>query len=111
MSCKKEFPQLVRLHEKFAAEGLAAVSVSLDTPADQAKVLKFLQGDNKFLNGKKAGFTNLILDESQEFWQAKFKISGPPCVFVFNRQGEWRRFEGETPYVEAEKFVAECLKR
>jgi len=81
------------------------MSVSLDDPKEsgaQAAVLKFL-------TERRAAFTNLILDESQEFWQKKFEMDGPPCVYVFNREGKWKRFQGDDPYPEAEKAVVEFL--
>src|SRR5262245_58454037 len=68
--CKREFPHLVALHQKYAKDGFVAVSVSLDDPTDddaKAKALKFLQA-------QKATFTNLLLDEKPEVWQAKLKI-------------------------------------
>jgi thiol-disulfide isomerase/thioredoxin len=76
--CKAAFPHLVELHEKHAKDGLIAVSISLDSPPEKAEVVKFLQS-------RGAKFTNLLLDEDQEFWQKKFHIPGPPVVFVFNR--------------------------
>jgi hypothetical protein len=94
------------LHEKYAKDGVVAVSVSLDDAKDDAAldaVLKFLVKNN-------AGFTNLILNESQEFWQQKFKMDGPPAVFVFNREGKWTQFVGAEHYPEVDKLVAEFLK-
>ena len=101
--CKAEFPHLVALHEKFAGQGLVAISVSFDEPKDKAKVLKFLQE-------KKATFTNVILDESQDIWLPKFHIYGPPAVFVFNREGKWTLFKYERVYGQVEKLVAEQLR-
>ena len=93
------------MHEKYAKDGLVAVSVSLDdlkeSGAEQA-VLKFLKSRN-------ASFTNLILDESQEYWQKKFNMDGPPSVFVFNREGKWKQWVGGDPYPEVEKLVVEFL--
>jgi hypothetical protein len=94
------------LHEKYAKDGLVAVSVSLDDPKDpdaKAAVLKFLQSQN-------AAFTNLILDESQTFWQEKFKAIAPPIVYVFNREGKWKQFVEAEHYPEVEKLVVEFLK-
>ena len=101
--CKAEFPHLVALQEKFAGQGLVAISVSFDEPKDKAKVLKFLQE-------KKATFTNVILDESQDIWLPKFHIYGPPAVFVFNREGKWTLFKYERVYGQVEKLVAEQLR-
>jgi len=111
--CKKEFPQLVKLHEKYANDDLVVISVSLDDPGDKDKkdnkVRQRKETVLEFLEQQKATFTNLILDESQEFWQAKFGFVGPPCVFVFNREGKWKRFANDDPYPEVAKLVAEYL--
>jgi len=104
--CKKEFPQLVELHSKYAMEGLTAISVSLDEPEEKGKKERVVS----FLTNTKATFTNFILDESQEFWQKKFDFMGPPCVFVFNRQGKWKQFKDIENYQEVEKYAVKCLK-
>jgi hypothetical protein len=94
------------MHQKYAAKGLAAVSVSLDIPEQRADA-------EKFLVENKAVFTNLWLDEAQEFWTEKFKFEAPPCVFVFDRRGKWTQFktEGakEVNYAEVEKLVVKLL--
>src|SRR5579863_6480737 len=96
--CKAVFPHLVELHEKYAKDGLKAVSVSLDFPPDTAEVVKFLQSH-------RAHFANYLLDVDQETWQQKFHTYGPPLVFVFGRDGKWTQFKGEKAYPEVDKFV------
>ena len=104
--CKREFPKLVALHEKHKKDGFAAVSVSLDELEVGVKdrVLKFLNAQN-------ATFTNLILDEKPEVWQAKFQIDGPPYVVVFNKKGELvKKFvDKDVNYAEIEKLVTKLL--
>ena len=107
--CKREFPKLVALHKERAADGLVAVSVSLDDMSEDGakdKVLKFLQK-------QKATMTNLILDEKPEVWQAKFKIDGPPLVMVFNRKGELEQkfVDKEVDYAVIGKLVADLLRK
>lgn len=92
------------MHKKHAKDGLAAVSLSLDDPKDKHDVLKFLQQQG-------ATFTNLILDESQEFWQEKFKFDGPPSVFVFSREGKWTQFTGAGNSEQIDKLVEELLRQ
>jgi hypothetical protein len=48
-------------------------------------------------------FTNLLLDEPAEFWQKKFGFAGPPCQFVFDRQGRWTRFSSEGEDIDPKK--------
>jgi peroxiredoxin len=96
------------MQRKYAKDGVVAVSVSLDDPNQDGvkeKVRKYLASQN-------AAFTNLILDEKSEFWQKKLKIEGPPCVFVFDRDGKIaKKFDSGEKYDEVETFVAELLKK
>ena len=94
------------MHNKYAKDGLAAVSVSLDDPKDK----KARQNVLDFLRKQKATLTNLILDEKSEVWQEKLKFDGPPCVFVFDREGKWKKFESPD-YAEVEKYALERLKK
>jgi thiol-disulfide isomerase/thioredoxin len=109
--CKREFPHLVELYQKYAKDGLVAVSVSLDDPANKESRERAL----KFLQDRGAAFTNLLLDEPPEVWQAKLKVQGPPCVFVLNQDN---RIVKKLPvgdegvdYNEIEKAVVQWLKK
>jgi hypothetical protein len=94
------------MHNKQPKDKFAAISVSLDDPSDKAAreaVLKFLQG-------QKATFTNVILDEKPEVWQEKLKFEGPPSVFVFNQDGEVeKQFKEEFTYADVQKLVEGLL--
>jgi thiol-disulfide isomerase/thioredoxin len=112
--CKAAFPNLVKLHEKYAKEGLIAVSISLDSSSDKEEDRRWKQDAMKFLQDKGARFTNFLLDEEQEVWQKKFHVNGPPVVFVFNREGKWTQFREDKAnpeiYPEVEKLVIELLR-
>jgi len=98
------------MHHKYAKDGFAAISVSLDDPNEKSNQEKVL----KFLESKKATMTNFMLNEKAEDWQAKLKIDGPPAVFIFNRQGGLaKKFSDDPPvdYAEIEKLVIELLKK
>ncbi len=100
--CKREFPNLVRMHATYPSGSFAAVSVSLDDPNEPGAADKVL----RFLRAQKATFANFILDEKPEFWQEKFKFDGPPCVYVFNAQGGIaRQFKDDVRYTEVEELV------
>jgi hypothetical protein len=86
------------------------MSVSLDDPNEKVKGKDARTRVLEFLKEKGAGFTNLILDESQELWQEKFQLVAPPCVYVFNRQGKWTKFAEGGHYAEVEKLAVELLK-
>lgn len=106
--CKREFPRLVALHARHAADGLAAVSVSLDDPAGAGTAAKV----QKFLDARNATFANYVLDERPAVWQAKLKVEGPPVVYVFNRKGELeQKFADEVDYNKVESLVADLLKK
>jgi len=109
--CKREFPHLVELHDKFAKEGLVTISVSLDDPASKEAHERAL----KFLQARGAAFTNLLLDEPAAVWQAKLKVQGPPCVYVLNRDNRIVKKlpvgDEEVNYAEIEKTVVQWLKK
>jgi hypothetical protein len=91
------------MHRKYAARGLAAVSVSLDDPKDRAKAQGFLEQQH-------AAFLNVLLDADPEVWQERLKIGGPPCLYVFDRDNRYvlKQDEGED-FAVVEKKVLELL--
>ena len=91
--CKDAFPHTVELHRKFESKGLAVISVALDSLEDDP--MKMKGNVLRFLTKQKATFTNLLLDETDAFWQKKFRIDGPPCMYVFSRQGKWTQLSGQ----------------
>jgi thiol-disulfide isomerase/thioredoxin len=108
LPCKREFPRLVELHRKYARAGLTAVSVSLDDSTDEDARDRV----TKFLTARKATFPNYLLAEKSPVWQAKLKIDGPPCVFVFNRKGELlKKYQDDVDYGEIERIVTDALKQ
>jgi hypothetical protein len=99
------------MHRKYAKDGLVAVSVCVDAesdPAVRARALAYLQKQG-------ATFANVLLDEKPEVYQTKFKIDGPPCVYIFNRENRWvlkRDGAGEAGRIDYglfEKRVVELL--
>jgi hypothetical protein len=96
------------MQKKYAKDGVVAVSVSLDNPNEEGVQEKV----RKYLVSQKATFTNLILDEKLEVWQKKLKIEGPPCIFVFDKDGKIaKKFDSGEGYDEVEKLVADLLKK
>jgi len=84
LPCMELFPHTVALHDKFAGRGLVVISVSMDQPSDEPKVLKFLQS-------KGAAFDNFISrygggSKSME----SFRVSEGtlPHFQLFNRDGK-----------------------
>lgn len=79
--CMKKFPQFVELHEKYSRDGLACVSLTVDSTDDHGKALEFLKK-------RKATFANYLIDETTEEWQDKLGIGNPPQALVFDRDGK-----------------------
>ena len=90
--CMENFPHVVEMHKKYAGQGLAVVSLSLDDPT----VPKAKAAAERFLKSKGATFTNLILAEEPTDAFDKLDTSGVPAVFFFGPDGkEIFRFTGD----------------
>lgn len=105
--CKENFPHLVEMHHKYARKGLAVISLSLDDPTDG----KAVAAAEKFLQEKKATFTNVLLDEEYGAGFDRLDINTIPAVFLFAPDGkEVKRFTMDDPnhqftYEQVEKEV------
>jgi len=102
-----EFPHLVEMHGKYGSQGVVCISVSVDQAKNREAALGFLKE-------RGATFPNYWLNEGQTFWQERFNISGPPTVFVFDRDGrragKFVQTEQEYEYKDVEALVKELLK-
>ena len=111
--CMKNFPHLVEMHHKYADQGLVAISVSLD----EADAPKKVAAATKFLQEKKAVFTNLIMDERTDDAFEKLNIGAIPAVFVYTPDGkELKRFtlddvDNLFTYEQVEAFVKDYLAK
>lgn len=105
--CKKRFPHMVEMAQKYTEQGLVVITVSVD-PDPQKKEVQ--DTALKFLTRNKATFTNLMLDEPAAFWSDKLGIAELPCVYLFNRDGKWRKLTSEVTSEEVEKLAVESLK-
>lgn len=96
--CVKKFPKLVERHQKYAAQGLVCMSVSMDKlgAAEQYSKDKVL----KFLQEKRATFPNFILIQPDKEEEALVKLIGDcfliPHLALFDRQGRriWTSADG-----------------
>ena len=110
--CKENFPHLVEMHSKYAKDGLAVASLSLDDISDAAA----LKAAEQFLREKKAAFTNVVLDEEFGVGFEKLDINSIPAVFLYRPDGTLaKRFTLDDPdkqftYDEVEKEVQKLLK-
>ncbi|WP_020473956.1 TlpA disulfide reductase family protein [Zavarzinella formosa] len=104
--CKEKFPHMVELHNKLKDKGVVFMSLSVDEPADMPNALEFLQG-------KKAFFTNYLLDDTdknKEAWEDKFAHQSPPIVHVFDRSGKLQTLEGKK-IATLDKLLEELIEK
>jgi hypothetical protein len=96
------------MQSKYGKDGVVSISVSLDDPTDKEAQEKV----RKFLESEKATITNFILDEKTEVWQERLKIEGPPCIFIYGRDGKVaKKFNEGQGYDDVEKVVLDLLKK
>jgi len=75
--CRRSFPWLNDMHQKYADEGLVIIGVNLD--ADRSEAMKFLEEyPPKF---------NIYYDESKDLAR-EFGVVAMPSSFVIGRDGE-----------------------
>jgi thiol-disulfide isomerase/thioredoxin len=109
--CMENFPHLVEMHHKYADKGLVAISLSLDEADKPKKVAEA----TAFLKSQNAVFTNLLLDETNDYSFEKFDITAIPAVFLYGPDGkEIRRFtledvNNQFTYDQVEKGVQDYL--
>lgn len=75
--CRETIPALARLQEKYQAQGLAVVGVSLDK-GPKAKVSKF---------AKKLKVNYQVLLDSDDTLSKVFGFEGLPSIYLFDREG------------------------
>ncbi|MBY0525343.1 MAG: redoxin domain-containing protein [Gemmataceae bacterium] len=84
--CKKAFPQLVQMHDKYAKEGLVVISVNLDDPDDN----RAQRSAREFLKKQKAPFDCVFFTNAKEQEKAAkhYDIDTIPHLVIYNRQGK-----------------------
>jgi len=106
--CVAMFPHTVALHRQHADRGLAVISVSMDEPADEQKVLAFLQSQG-------AAFDNFISrygTGSESFEAFGIDDGTVPHVQLYDHQGKLhKRFGGSFTAGDVDKAVQELLER
>jgi hypothetical protein len=107
-------PHLVQMRKKYGPQGFAVVTVATGEENDRRPKEKVHASIVKYLTSIKAtGFTNVFLDEPDEFWTKKLGFPGIPYLFLFNREGKYQRFDPsqiEEEYANIDRLVAEWLK-
>ncbi len=104
--CVAEFPDIVKLYQKYHAKGLEVIAVSFDSDAPTAI---------PFLDKQKAEFINLLKDPEQDdgAFMKTFEpesIGALPDSWLFDRHGKKQVFvPGRFDPVEFDKRIAELL--
>ena len=63
-----------------------------------------------FLKDNKVPFVNFLLDEEEEFWQEKLGVVALPCLYLFNRAGQYEEKYTEKPPAQFDALVEKLLK-
>jgi hypothetical protein len=100
----RQFQHTVDMHTRYAEQGLAVISVSLDDPDD-------LQRVREFLVAQRASFANLLGHAgSSAETLAAFDIAGVPHYRVYGRGGALRNTFATDPMAE-EQFTPETIEK
>lgn len=112
--CMKEFPNLVKIHEKHRGKDVVCMSMSCDYAGVKNKPPEFYRERvMKFLTKQQATFENILSNvPSEELFEQKMKLTSIPAVYVFGRDGQLvRRFDNEKAEKEEDNFTYEDVNK
>ena len=97
--CRGEFPFLQRLHERYAADGLLVLVVSVDAPETHAEVRPFLQRNRYTMPA--------VIDRNGRIAARLNPRAAVPLAHIYDRAGRRHRTHegfqlGERDAIEAE---------
>ncbi|MDW7773356.1 MAG: TlpA disulfide reductase family protein [Desulfobulbaceae bacterium] len=98
--CRQEIPSLIKLQEKYVAEGFSVIGISMDEKGPKV-VAKLIEKEN-------INYPILMSDRKTE--RDFGGIIGIPTSFLFDRQGNMvKRYPGYAPYSMLEKDIKSIL--
>jgi thiol-disulfide isomerase/thioredoxin len=106
--CVAEFPDIVKLYQKYRAQGLEVIAVSFDADAPSAI---------PFLDKQRADFINLLKSPKQDddvFMKTFDKgwLGALPASWVFDRKGNRQYYTmGKFDPAAVDKLIGELLAR
>ena len=105
--CMKEFPNLVKMHQKYGGKEVVCMSLSCDYAGIKNKPPEFYRERVlKFLDKQDAGFQNLLSSVPSEDLFDKMGISSIPAVYVYGADGKLaKRFDNEQAKAEDDNFT------
>lgn len=83
--CVQEFPDLVKLHNKYKAKGLSFISVTIDDPEAKAQVVSFINKQNASfpVYMRRTGEVEPFIFPLDRNW-----TGAVPTTYIFNKQGK-----------------------
>ncbi|HEY3965958.1 MAG TPA: TlpA disulfide reductase family protein [Planctomycetaceae bacterium] len=111
--CMKEFPNLVKLHQKYGGKQVVCMSLSCDYAGIKNKPPEFYRERvEKFLVKTGAEFQNLLSSVPSEDLFEKMGLSSIPAVYVYGRDGKLvKRFDNEQAKTEEDNFTYEHVTK
>lgn len=119
--CVREFPGLVKMHQKLADKGVVCMALNCDYDGIPKKPPEYFRPRvTKFLEEQGATFENLISNVALEQLLETVDLASIPAVFVYGRDGKLvKRFDNEQiqsdadefTYADVNKLVAELLAK
>lgn len=111
--CMKEFPNLVRLHEKHGGKDVVCMSMSVDYVGIAKKPPEFYRERVlKFLTKQNATFENILLNQESDIWYESVDLAAIPAVFVFDRAGKLvKRFDNDDIEGDEDAFTYENVNQ
>jgi thiol-disulfide isomerase/thioredoxin len=111
--CKKAFPHLVEMHNKFDKKKVAIISVTVDPREDADQIADKRKAIMKFLEKNKATMANVWLDEPAAVWQEKTGVPAVPFMYVFDKDNHFVKKLADEEYnpTVAENLVEELAKK
>jgi hypothetical protein len=96
------------MRDKFKGRDFAAITISIDNPADREEREKV----DRVLSEKHVTAPAYILKEPREETLKRLgDIEGPPCLYLFNRDNRYvRKYVGEEDFKVIEAEVEKLLK-
>jgi thiol-disulfide isomerase/thioredoxin len=104
--CKKEFPKLIALQNRYRDKGLVAITVNVDKASNE----KVMASVRKYLQEKNATTLNFNITREEA---ERAGVKQYPSVYIFDRDNHWvkRLLTEEVDYDVLEKEIVELLTK
>ena len=94
------------MHSRYAKDKVQFLAISLDNPRDAATRVEA----GRFLGSMKPGFPTYVLADHTQALHEIFAFEYLPCVFIIDKAGAPRKFEGAFSMDDVERAVRADLK-